>query len=80
MKKIFSVDRFEGDYAVVVCDDGSVLEIKKEILSELSERDVFSACVENGELSDITLLVEERERRISEARQRLDRFKKKSKS
>ena len=80
MKKIFSVDRFEGEYAIVVCDDGGVLEIKKEVISGLSERDVFSADLVNGELLDIVPMPEERDKRILEARRRLDRFKSRSNS
>ena len=80
MKKIFSVDRFEGEYVIVVCDDGGVLEIKKEVIWGLSERDVFSADVVDGELFDIVHMPEEREKRIAEARRRLDRFKSRSNS
>ncbi len=80
MEKIFSVDRFEGEYAIVVCDDGGVLEIKREIISGLAERDVFSAIEKNGELCEIVPLPEERERRLLSAKRRLDRFKNKSNS
>ena len=80
MKKIFSVDRFEGEYAIVVCDDGGVLEIKREVISGLSERDVFSSDVVDGELLNIVPMPEEREKRILEARRRLDRFKSRSNS
>ena len=75
MRKIFSVDRFEGEYAVIECDDGGVFNVKRSVIESLSERDVFSAIYENGELSDITLLEEERERRLDEAKKRLQRFK-----
>ncbi len=80
MKRIFSVDRFEGEYAVLISDDGMTLEIKKEVISSLAERDIFSANEENGELTDIIPLPEERDRRLASARARLDRFKKKSNS
>ena len=80
MKKIFSVDRFEGEYAIVVCDDGGVLEIKKEVILGLSERDVFSSDVVDGELLNIVPMPEEREKRTLDARRRLDRFKSRSKS
>lgn len=80
MKKIFSLDRFEGEYAIAVCDDGEVIEIKREAVSFLAERDVFSASVENGELWDILPLPEEKERRLASARRELDKFKKKSNS
>ena len=80
MKKIFSLDRFEGEYAVVVCDDGHTLEIERELFSGLVERDVFSAIESDGELSDITPMPEERDRRIAAARRRLDRFKSQSNS
>ncbi len=80
MKKIFSVDRFEGEYAVVICDDGGVLEINKSVVSGLAEGDIFSACEEDGELSEIIPLPEETEKRRAQARRRLDRFKARSKS
>ena len=80
MRKIFSIDRFEGEYAIVVCDDGTTLEIKKEVISNLAQRDIFSAEVVNGELLDIVPMPQEREKRIADARRRLDRFKSKSNS
>ena len=75
MRKIYSVDRFEGDFAVVVCDDGTTLEIKREALGTLLERDVFSAIEECGELSDIIPMPEEREKRLAAAMEKLKRFK-----
>lgn len=78
--KIFSVDRFEGELAVVLCDDGEVLEIEKSVIAGLSERDVFSAEVCNGKLLSVTPMPEERDRRLAAARRRLDRFKSRSNS
>ena len=75
MRKIYSVDRFEGDFAVAVCDDGTTLEIKREALGTLLERDVFSAMEECGELSDIIPMPEEREKRLAAAMEKLKRFK-----
>ena len=80
MRKIFSVDRFEGEYAIVICDDGEVLEVKREVISPLAERDVFSAIQKNGELKEILPLPDERDRRLASARSRLDKFKKKANS
>lgn len=80
MKKIFSIDRFEGEYAIVVCDDGTVLEIKRETLRGLCERDVFSAMDNDGELCDITPMPQERDRRLESMRARLDKFKRGSNS
>ena len=80
MKLVYSIDRFEGDIAVVVCDDGRVLEINVEKLGDLRERDVFSADEVDGKLYDIIPLPEERERRLAAARERLNRFKAKSNS
>ena len=80
MKLVYSIDRFEGDFAVVVCDDGRVLEINVEKLGDLRERDVFSADEVDGKLYDIIPLPEERERRLAAARERLNRFKAKSNS
>ena len=80
MKLVYSIDRFEGDFAVVVCDDGRVLEINVEKLGDLRERDVFSADEVDGKLYDIIPLPEERERRLAAARERLNIFKAKSNS
>ncbi len=80
MKKIFSVDRFVGEYAVLVCDDGEVLTVKKEIISSFSEGDVFSAEWDGEKLSEIALLEGEKERRLEAAKSRLARFKSRSNS
>lgn len=74
MKKIYSVDRFEGEYAVVICDDESVLNIKRKELPDFCEGDVFGANIKNGILCDIVPMPEEREKREHEARERLQRL------
>ena len=75
MKKIFSVDRFEGEYAVVVGDDGEALSIERKAIPELSENDVFSAEYNGESLSDVALVKGEKERRLEAAKNRLARFK-----
>lgn len=77
-KKIFSVDRFEGDIAVCVSDEDDVVKISKDILT-LNVNDVFSAIYTGGELSDITPMPEERDRRLNDMRARLRALAKRSK-
>lgn len=80
MKKTFSVDRFEGQYAVVVGDDGEVISIERKKIPELSEGDVFSASFDGAVLSNITLMEGEKERRLMAANSRLAKFKSRSNS
>ena len=75
MRNIYSIDRIEGNIAVVVCDDGRVLNISRELLGNLVETDVFSAIESDGELDAIVSMPEERERRLKKARERLERLK-----
>ena len=77
-KKIFSVDRFEGDVAVCVSDEDDVVKISKETLS-LNVNDVFSAIYTGGELSDIKPMPEERDRRLADMRARLHALAKRTK-
>lgn len=74
MKKIYAIDRIEGNIAVVVCDDEGVLEIDRRTLSGMSEGDVFSAEEMDGKLISVTPMPEEKERRQREARARLDKL------
>ena len=78
-KKIFSLDRIEGEWAVCVSDDGDVINVPASLLAGLSARDVFSA-IANGEmLTEITPMPEERDRRIADARARLHALAKRRK-
>ena len=76
MKKIYSEDRFEGDLAVLVCDDETVLNVSKDTVLnfDLREGDVFSAKEINGDLCDIMPMPEERQKREAVARKRLERL------
>lgn len=81
MKKIYSIDRIEGEYAVVICDDESVLNVNKKFLTDLCEGDIFSARLRDGILTDITPMPEERAKREREAKERLHRlFERKNKT
>ena len=74
-KKIFSVDRFEGELAVCVSDNDDVVIVPVALLDGMQPRDIFSAFQEGEELKDITPMPEERDRRIREFRARLHALK-----
>ena len=78
-KKIFSVDRFEGDIAVCISDDDDVVNVPVVSLGGLLPRDVFSAKIEDEGLHDIVPMPEERDRRLSENRARLHALARRSK-
>ena len=71
MKKIFSVDRIEGDLAVCISDDDVQVDVPIALLSGMTVRDVFSACLEGESLIDVTPMPEERDRRLASNRERL---------
>ena len=79
MKKIFSVDRIEGDIAVCISDDDDKVDVPLSALGGMGVRDVFSACLSGDEISDITPMPEERDRRIKSNRTRLHDLARKSK-
>lgn len=79
MRKIFSIDRIEGNIAVCISDDDEKLDIELDKLCGMGVHDVFSACVEGKELSDIQPMPEERDRRIRANRERLQRLIERSK-
>lgn len=79
-KKIFSVDRFEGDIAVCVSDDDDIVYVPKKTLGGLKVNDVFSAIIDGEGLVDITPMPEERDRRLSEYRARLHALARRSKN
>ena len=74
MKKIFSIDRVEGDLAVCIADDEQQIICPLSTLGGLTARDVFSAEINGEALSDITPMPEERDRRLQNNRERLLRL------
>ena len=54
MKKIFSIDRVEGDLAVCIADDEQQIICPPSALGGLTARDVFSAEINGETLSDVT--------------------------
>lgn len=61
------IDRFEGEVAVIVLDDGKVMDFKKEVLPEgVKEGDVLNI----GDV--ITLNKEETEKRKKDFKKYLD--------
>ena len=74
MNKIFSVDRIEGEIAVCISDDDQQVDVPLASLAGMQVRDVFSAVFEGGELSQITPMPEERDRRLQSNRERLHRL------
>ena len=79
-KKIFSLDRLEGDLAVCISDDDDVVVVPVATLGTLAVRDVFSARVEGDTLCDVVPRPDERDRRIEESRARLHAIAGKSKN
>lgn len=71
MRKIFSLDRFEGDYAVCISDDDDKVDVPKALLEGFSQHDIFSAELEGGVISDIVPMPEERDERLKRNRERL---------
>ncbi len=79
MKKIFSIDRIEGDIAVCISDDDIKLDVEKSKLGDMSVNDIFSAEYLNGDISEIVPMPDERDRRLKANRERLERLFKRSK-
>ena len=79
MKKIFSIDRIEGDIAVCISDDDIKLDVEKSKLGDMSVNDIFSAEYSNGDISEIVPMPDERDRRLKANRERLERLFKRSK-
>ena len=77
-KKIFAIDRFEGDKAVCISDNDDVVVVLTDTLGGLMPRDIFAAYVEDGGFKDITPMPEERDRRLDENRARLQALAKRS--
>ena len=77
MKKIFSIDRVEGDLAVCISDDEQQIICPLSSLGGLTARDVFSAELDGDTLSHIVPMPEERDRRLQANRERLLRLARK---
>ena len=71
MRKIFSLDRFEGDFAVCISDDDDKVDVPRPQLEGFSQHDIFSAELCDGKISDIVPMPEERDRRIKKNKERL---------
>ncbi len=78
-KKIFSLDRLEGDLAVCISDDDEVVAVTLDSLGGLEVRDVFSARIDGDRLVDIIPMPGERDKRLSRNRARLHALAKRSK-
>ena len=78
MRKIFSLDRVEDDIAVCISDDDIQIDIPLKDLGGLEVHDVFSAEYEGGEISDVTPRPDERDRRLTDHRERLIKLIKRS--
>ena len=74
MKKIFSLDRIEGDIAVCISDDDIQIDVPLSTLGEMKVHDVFSAELDGEQLFDIAPMPEERDRRLKANRDRLHRM------
>lgn len=74
MKKIFSVDRLEGELAVCISDDGEQIVCPLSALGGMKARDVFSAETDGETLAKIVPLPEERDRRLKANKERLQRL------
>lgn len=77
-KKIFAIDRFEGELAVCVSDDDDVVVVPVDTLGGLAPRDIFAAIVEGDGFKDITPMPDERDRRLARNRARLQALAKRS--
>ena len=74
MRKIFSLDRFEGEIAVCISDDDEKFDLPRSLLGDMRQHDVFSAEIDGESLCDIIPMPEERDRRIAANKARLLRL------
>ncbi len=74
MKKIFSIDRIEGNIAVCISDDDIQIDVPVSTLGDLKVHDIFSAELDGEMLSEIVPMPEERDRRLKANRDRLHRL------
>ena len=79
MKKIFSVDRIEGELAVCISDDDDKIDVPLSELCGLDVRDVFSAELNGDKISDVMPMPEERDRRLERNKKRLHDLARRSK-
>ena len=71
MRKIFSLDRFEGEFAVCISDDDEKIDVPRALLDGFKQNDIFSAELDGESISDIVAMPEERDRRIAKNKERL---------
>ncbi len=71
MKKIFSIDRIEGELAVCISDDDDKINVHVSELCGLGVRDVFAATLDGEKISDVVPMPEERDRRLERNKKRL---------
>ena len=74
MRKLFSLDRFEGDYAVCISDDDEKFDLPRSLVGDLRQHDIFSAEIEGESLINIIPEPDERDRRLAENKARLSRL------
>lgn len=74
MKKVFSLDRFEGEYAVCISDDDEKFDVPRAELVGMDQHDVFSAEIDGERLINVVPMPEERDRRKSSNKERLARL------
>ncbi len=79
-KKIFSIDRLEGELAVCISDDDVQVTVPCSSLRGMSARDVFSARIEGEKLVEIEPMPEERELRLEKNRSRLHSLARRTKN
>ncbi len=80
MKKIFSLDRLEGDIAVCISDDDIKVDVPVSQLGGMKAHDVFSAEFDGDKLTNILPMPEERDRRLKANYERLHRLANRKKS
>ena len=74
MRKLFSLDRFEGDFAVCISDDDEKFDQPREAVGDMEQHDIFSAEIDGESLKDIIAEPQERDRRLARSRERLNRL------
>ena len=80
MRKIFSLDRIEGNIAVCISDDDVTVNVPLDTLGGMKARDVFSAELDGDTLTCVEPMPEERDRRLKANQERLHRLLKRNKS
>lgn len=62
------IDRIEGDFAIVELEDGSIIEVNKELFGDVEEGDIYN----------ITKDIVAKEERIEEISSLFERLKRKN--